>query len=324
MSLHNQQKPLKNPILRTMFQSWIQACGEGWTHRQVLIAYAFSVLFAVGLLVYASMMGLGWSWIQMCAAGLIAWDLTGGVIGYNHHAIKRKSLKETSKLSPLHHNLQHIHPLILMFFNNESWLLGVTIYWFITFFLYVEFLEIKPATGQRRIGKNGQHVVIGFECAVALFLITSSFFVADIPTDFQVFGICVYSISCVLTLILMNTPLPFQRTTAIIQVVGMIFLGMMLFPPDGFQWVIPVYFLKLLVGFTAKEAVDGKWRYYQSKKRGIAKCPLKKRPIAVAHTRNISPREPRLEMFSIYRVKLEFIRMGKPQLVSLTKQRLPT
>ncbi|MCG8337555.1 MAG: hypothetical protein MJE63_23890 [Proteobacteria bacterium] len=255
MKSNNDQKQINNPVLRYLFNSWIQTCGIGWAKWQVFIAYTFSILFALGLLFYAKMFGLEWSWIQMAVAGLIAWDLFGGVIGYNHIAIKRRSSKETSQLPPLHHNLQHIHPLILMFFNNEYWLIGVTVYWFVTFILYVEFLEIIPSTGQRRLGKNGQKVVIGFECLVAVFLIVVSFFVSDIPTNFQVYGISIYIALCIFTLILINIPLTFQRTTAIIEVVGIVFLGMALSPPAGFQWVIPVYFLKLLVGFTAKEEV---------------------------------------------------------------------
>ena len=255
MKSNNDQEQINNSVLRYFFNSWIQTCGVGWTHWQVFIAYVFSILFALGLLFFAKITGLEWSWIQMIVAGLIAWDLFGGVIGYNHIAIKRRSLKEGSRLPPLHHNLQHIHPLMLMFFNNEYWLLGITAYWFVTFFLYVEFLEIIPNTGQRRLGKKGQIVVIGFECLVAIFLVVASFFVSDIPTNFQVFGISTYIALCIFTLILIHIPLAFQRTTAIIEVVGIVFLGMALSPPTGFQWVIPVYFLKLLVGFTAKEEV---------------------------------------------------------------------
>ncbi len=259
MNRQHEQKPLQNPVLRYFFESWIQTCGTGWTHRQVLVAYLCSMFFAGGLLVYANVMRFDWSWIQMLAAGFIAWDLTGGIIGYNHQAIKRRNFHDTSILPPLHHNFQHIHPLMLMFFKNGPWLLGVTLYWFITFFLYVEFLEIIPATGRRRLGKAGQIVVIGFECAVALFLIISSFLVADVPTPFQIYGISVYGALCILTLILIHTSPPFQRTTAIIEVTGMIFIGMALAPPAGFQWLIPVYFLKLLLGFTAKEAVKDTW-----------------------------------------------------------------
>jgi len=35
----------------------------------------------------------------------------------------------------------------------------------------------------------------------------------------------------------------------------MIVIGLCLSPPAGFQWLLPVYYLKLLVGFTAKEYI---------------------------------------------------------------------
>ncbi len=189
----------------------------------------------------------------MTAAGLMAWDLCGGVIGYNHIAIKIRSIKEHNVLPPLHHNFQHIHPLMLMFFNNDYWLLSVTLYWFLSFILYVEFLEINPSNGRRKFGERGQKLVIVFEISVAIFLMMISFFVTDIPADYQIFGMTVYAFLIVSTITLINIPLSFQRTIAIIEVVGIVFLGMLLSPPAGFQWLIPVYFLKLLVGFTAKE-----------------------------------------------------------------------
>ena len=37
----------------------------------------------------------------------------------------------------------------------------------------------------------------------------------------------------------------------------MIVIGLFLSPPTGFQWLLPVYFLKLLVGFTVKENIGG-------------------------------------------------------------------
>jgi hypothetical protein len=63
MNIQHEQRPLQNPVLRYFFESWIQACGNGWTHRQVLVAYLCSVLFAVGLLMYANVMRFDWSWI---------------------------------------------------------------------------------------------------------------------------------------------------------------------------------------------------------------------------------------------------------------------
>lgn len=243
-----------NPILRYLFRSWVKTCGEGWTGREVLLGYAFSLLFPAGLLLYAHASGLHWSLLQQAAAALIAWDLSGGAIGYNHPAMKRRRLEERNSLAPFHHNLQHIHPLILIFFTVPHRLLWLTIYWLVTFFLYVEFLEADPATGARRIGRYGQMVVIGAECAVAALLVAQSFHAAGVPGAARIYGIAVYGAMLASTGIVIATPLRLQRTGAMIALIAMLFAALALPAPEGFGWLIPVYFLKLLVGFTAKEA----------------------------------------------------------------------
>lgn len=255
MKTNNSLLVSQNPVLRYLYDSWIQTCGVGWTPSQVFVGYLFSVLLALGVLLAAYVNGWGWSWVQIAAAALLAWDLFGGMIGYNHPAMKRRRLQEASDVPVWHNNLQHIHPLILIFFNNPAWLLGVTFYWFATFFLYVEFLEIVPATGRRRLSTTAQKWVIGFEIAVALALIGVSFVVAHVPADFRLYGMVVYGGLVLATFILIRTPLVFQRTTAAIALVSMIVIGLYLSPPAGFQWLLPVYYLKLLVGFTAKENI---------------------------------------------------------------------
>jgi hypothetical protein len=245
-----------HPILRYLYDSWIQTCGAGWTTRQVFAGYVFSILLALGVLLAAALKGLDWSWLQMVAAGLLAWDLFGGAIGYNHPAMKRRRWRETSRIAVWHHNLQHIHPLLLIFFDQSMWLLGLTLYWFITFFLYVEFLEIVPASGERRLDETAQKWVIGFEIAAALALVGLSFVVDGIPADFRLYGMIVYGGLILATFIVQRTPLVFQRTMATIALATMITLGLFLAPPPGFQWLLPIYFLKLLVGFTAKEHVE--------------------------------------------------------------------
>jgi hypothetical protein len=79
--------------------------------------------------------------------------------------------------------------------------------------------------------------------------------VADVPADFRLYGMVVYGGLVLATFILIRTPLVFQRTTAAIALVSMIVIGLYLSPPVGFQWLLPVYYLKLLVGFTAKENI---------------------------------------------------------------------
>jgi hypothetical protein len=70
------------------------------------------------------------------------------------------------------------------------------------------------------------------------------------------YEIAVYSGLVITIFILIRTPLIFQRTTAVIVLVSMIVIGLFLSPPVGFQWLLPVYFLKLLVGCTAKENIN--------------------------------------------------------------------
>jgi len=221
----------------------------------VSISYLFSVLFAVSVVLYSFIANLNWSGIQIFAAAWLAWDFGGGVIGYSHKAIKQQVSKKQNNLHFFHHNLVHTHPLILIFFNNEPILFGLTIFSIVSFFLYVELLEVNPKTGIRKITEKGEKTVIIFEIIVATALVIVSFLVENIPYNFQLFGIVVYGSLIIFTIILINIPLSFQRTSSIMFVISMIIVGMFISVPNGFEWFIPVYFLKLLAGYTAKEEI---------------------------------------------------------------------
>ncbi len=253
MNIRYRQTEPQNPFLRYWFNSWIQTCGVGWTPRQVWIGYGFSLLLPLGVLLAAWVTGLGWTWQQMVVAGIMAWDMGGGVVGYNHHAMKRRRRQETSHTPVWHHNLFHFHPLILIFFNSPDWALGLTIPWLISLFFYVEFLEVNPIMGKRRLHETTQKWVIAIEVAIGLALIGVSFMVPNVPADFRLFGIFLYAGLALATFIILHTPLDFQRTTAIIILVIMLITTQFLPAPAGFEWLLPVYLLKLLVGFTAKE-----------------------------------------------------------------------
>lgn len=243
----------KNAFLRYWFDSWIQTCGAGWTPRQVLIGYGLSILLPVGVLLAANFADLGWTWQQMVVAGIIAWDLGGGVAGYSHQAMKRRRLEENSELPVWHHNLFHFHPLLLIFFNTPNWILWVTFPWFISFFFYVDFLEVNPSTGKRRLSETAQKWVLIVEIAYAVALIAASFIAPNVPAEYRLYGIFLYAGLALTTFIITHTPVEFQRTTAAITLVIMIMIGLYILPPAGFEWLLPVYLLKLLVGFTAKE-----------------------------------------------------------------------
>ena len=242
--------------LKTYFyESWIQITGQGWTKKQVAVGYAFSILFGMAVAFYGSYANLEWSGLQMIIIGLLAWDLGGGVIGYNHPAIKKRQVLEKGNIHYYHHNLQHIHPLILIFFNNSVVLTILVIYWAITFLVYVELLEISPQTGKRSIEGKGEVIVVGVEVAIAFVLIVLSFILPNVNAQLRLFGVLIYSLLPILTFLLLRVPITFQRTGSIMMVAAMVIVGMYVGIPNGFEWLIPIYYLKLLSGFTAKETI---------------------------------------------------------------------
>lgn len=244
---------MNNKFTNYFYNSWIQTTGEGWTRNQVLYAYIFSIVFAIAVIAYSFWAKLNWNGIQIFAATWLAWDLGGGVIGYSHKAIKARNKKENSKLHFFHHNLLHIHPLIIIFFHNHNLLLGITIFSIISFFTYVEILEISPKTGKRKLSINGEKVFITFQVLIAISLIVLSFVVNEISNNYQYFGIITYGALILTTFIIIVSRVENQQIFSVMLVLVMILIGMFLDIPKGFEWLIPVYFLKLLVGYTARD-----------------------------------------------------------------------
>jgi len=208
---------MKN-LSRYFYHSWIQACGEGWTRKQVSASYVFSVLFAGSVILYSYVAGLGWSGIQIFAAAWMAWDLGGGLIGYSHGAIKWKTKAEKNNLHFYHHNFLHIHPLILIFFNHPPILLGLTLFHVIVFFFYVELMEVDRKTGRRKLGRKGEIAVVTVEMLIAIALILTSFLIEDNINHSEVFGIVIYCFMILTTLILVHIPVSFQRTASMMMV----------------------------------------------------------------------------------------------------------
>lgn len=242
--------------VKTLFyDSWIQITGEGWTKKQVAIGYIFSFLFGLAVAIYSKTVGAEWSFLQMLVIGFLAWDLCGGVVAYNHPALMKRQLLEKGNIHYYHHNLQHIHPLILVFFHNSLVLTIIATYWAITFLIYVDLLEISPKTGKRRIEGKGEIIVVGIEIVIAIFLIALSFILPNVDNHLRLFGVLIYGVLPILTFILLRIPATFQRTGSIMMVAAMVIVGMYIGVPNGFEWLIPIYYLKLLTGFTAKENV---------------------------------------------------------------------
>ena len=102
----------------------------------------------------------------------------------------------------------------------------------------------------------GQKWVIAVEIVIALALIIAAFTLPEIAAESRLYGIFLYGGLPIATFIILRTPLNFQRTTAVIFLVLMIIASLYIAPPVGFEWLLPIYLLKLRVGFTAQEIRD--------------------------------------------------------------------
>jgi hypothetical protein len=235
-----------------LYRQWVVLCGPGWSTGEVRFGMAACTVLGVGIALYAWMADWGWSPLQIGVVGLLAWDLAGGAIGYNSTHMKRHRFPEERILPPLHHNLQHIHPLIVALFQTQ-WLLWVFLYWLATFFLYAELLE-PGAEGKRKLGPTGEVGVVVVELMVGAVLTAAAFIAEGATPALGAYGATVYFGIALLTVVVHFTPVRMQRTVAALCVILMCFAsGTLLSIPAGFAWLIPVYGIKLLLGYTARE-----------------------------------------------------------------------
>jgi hypothetical protein len=233
-------------------RQWVALCGPGWSKGEVWFSMAACTALGMWYAMNAWVSGYNWTLLQYIVAGLLAWDLVGGAIGYNSTYMKRHRYGDESLLAPIHHNLQHIHPLIVALFHT-AWLPWVSAYWLVTFFLYGEFLEPRE-DGKRKLGAKGELGVVVFELLVAVTLAVTAFTVPGARPAMGFYAVVVYFNLLPLTFIVHHSPVNMQRPVAVLCVIVMCFLsGTFLSIPLGFAWLIPVYYIKLIMGYTAKE-----------------------------------------------------------------------
>lgn len=243
-----------NSTLRYFYESWVQACGPGWTPVQVAVGYTGSIVLATAVVLLAHLGGAGWTWWQTAVVAVMSWDLFGGVIGYNNPAMVRRQVQDSVGQGVWHHNFQHVHPLVLIFFANKFALICVAAYWFVTFLLFVELLEPRPKTGAPRLGMRGQRWALRFEILAALGLVTVSWFTPDVSNELRIFGGVVFGLQLLSTLVITRIPFGFRPTVGAICAVTVIVLSQQFTIPLGLVWFVPVYVIKLLIGFTPASA----------------------------------------------------------------------
>ena len=212
---------------------------------------AFIVLACIGAGVafacYSEITGWRWSLTQQIVAGFLVFDLVGGAIAYNSTPSKMDRFDRPNFMDYLPHQSVHIHPIIAAFFYTQ-WLPWVFGYYLILFVLFIVFFEPKPVVGQTAV--NAITVLV---FALSLALIAASFVVEE---GWGLYGGTIYLSFLLFSIVVFLVPVRSQSMVAVSLVILMCLLnGTVIAAPPGFTWLIPVFFLKLTLGYMARARV---------------------------------------------------------------------
>jgi len=227
---------------------WCGVAGPGWREWEMWVNMILALLLGVGVALWAVLAGYNWTALQLIAAGLVTWDITGGAIAYNTAYSKHDRRGAGSLIELLPHNLIHIHPLVIGFFSSDllPWVFAL---WAVEFFFFVSFMEPAPRFSEKTV-----KVITAVLILVNVSVMAAAFF---IPGASGGYAALVYLGMLAGTLLIYASPFRLTRfTAAIVLVVICMLAGMILPVPQGFAWFAPVYLLKLLLGFSAIEEIS--------------------------------------------------------------------
>jgi hypothetical protein len=198
----------------------------------------------LGIALYSELAGWRWSLTQQIAAGFLVFDLVGGAIAYNSVPSKMDRFERSSLMDYLPHQSLHIHPIIAAFFYTQwlSWVFGGFL---IAFVLFVVFFEPRPVFGRSAVNAVTASLIV-----LALALIAASFAVEG---GWGLYGATVYLTLLLSSLVVFLSPVRAQSMVAAAVVILVCLMNeTVLAAPPGFIWLVPVFFVKLVLGFMAR------------------------------------------------------------------------
>jgi hypothetical protein len=196
---------------------------------------------------YSELAGWGWSLTQQFAAGFLVFDLFGGAIAYNSNPSKVDRFGRSDFMDYLPHQTLHIHPIVAAFFYT-AWLPWVFGGFLVLFVLFIVFFEPEPAFGRGTV-----KVLTALLLVFALALIADSFVVEG---GAGLYGATVYLAMLLFSIVVFHLPVRAQSMVAASIVILMCLLnGAVLSVPQGFDWLVPVFFVKLILGFMARTRI---------------------------------------------------------------------
>jgi hypothetical protein len=223
--------------------------GPSFSAAESVFISAACIAAGVGFAIYSDLAGWGWSAIQQVAAGFLVFDLVGGAIAYNAVPSKLDRFDRSRLMDCLPHQALHIHPIIAAFFYTH-WLPWVFGGFLVAFVLFVAFFEPKPT-----LEGSALKTVTALMLVVAVALIVAS---AVVEGGWGAYGAAVYLPLIPFSIAVFLSPLRAQAMVAASIVVLMCLLnGAVIVPPPGFHWLVPIFFVKLVLGYMARTRVTG-------------------------------------------------------------------
>jgi hypothetical protein len=230
-----------NKFINTIF-------GQKETGTEILIICICSVFFPLAIPIYSIISGLNWSTLQILIAYGLAFDIMSGCMVYNTFRHKELRYKEKQLSTPVKHALLHMQPIVVAVFMTEELLLYIGLYWFIMYIVFVSLFE--PIS---RVNKKIENLITGFFIMINVVLFGLCFIlIKDITL--LLYGTIFYIILAPLTALQFHLPIKSQRLFGTAVVIIACILNMMILKaPNGFEWFIPVLFVKLFIGYNARE-----------------------------------------------------------------------
>lgn len=224
--------------------------GKGWTGLEAFIALTGTILLPVVLLLYAHYSGWNWSLLQNITAYFMAYDIMGGCLIYNSFSFKRARYRVDDVRDYIKHALIHIQPLVVAVFYSETLLPLFTFYWLVLYVIYIVLFEPTPKVSAFKEALIKNSFIIG-----NFILLTVSYVYLQ-ERELFLYGAVNFLALAPLTLLQCKTPLRTQRLLGTFIVVFMSLLNVTILKvPMGFAWFMPILYVKLFMGYNAREYI---------------------------------------------------------------------
>ncbi|MBN2436507.1 MAG: hypothetical protein JXK07_14700 [Spirochaetes bacterium] len=231
-------------------KSIIVIYGQKITLPEILILSICSILFPLTIPLYSLYSELNWSVVQILIAYGLAFDIMSGCLVYNSSQHKEIKYKENHLSGYVKHALLHMQPLVVAAFLTEELLIYIGLYWLIMYIVFVSLFE--PVS---RVTKKIENTIIGIFITVN-FVFMGLCFMLIKDTSLLLYGVLFYIILAPLSAVQFYLPLKSQRLFGTTIAVFACILNMMILKaPNGFQWFIPVLFVKLFIGYNSREKI---------------------------------------------------------------------